>query len=368
MRGLALVPLLLAIGLAPALVAKKNSKTSPPPKASTEDRYAYVLGCGATITKLDLTAQKQITQVSLARKTNLIQLTGDAGGSTFDGCATYGLAYTPHGQILYTVSPETGSYRPDGRHFRLLAFHLPDLAFVRSVPLPGTIPEQDEVWLRPELDAHQTLLVRLGPKQALRLTEGKLTPAPAPAAPEFPGFTADPSTGETTLNPSGYRPIAFAVKLDGKRLSCEPQQQSGDTILIRYTGADGQAWAAVQPQARTIVSLNPGFKTTDESFHLAPGGGNILIQEVTGTTAIGLPVIGPGIALLDAATGSILHQGTNPSPTNPKALALSPSGVVILYGRQHFFFLPTAPRFPSEPVQNLHPTNPGSAEYIFADR
>lgn len=358
--------LFLLLCLAPFAAASVTSNASAPDKAPSQAHYAYVLGCGATLTKLDLSTQQQVAQVSLARKTNLIQLTGDTGGSTFDGCATYGLAYTPRNQTLYTLSPETGSYRTGGRHFRLLAFHLPDLAFLHSISLTGTVSEQDEIWLRPELDQHGSLLVRLGPKQALHLVAGKL--APAPADPDIPGLTSDTFNGDHFLDTGGYRLVGLPVKSDVNRLSCEEQQQSGDTILIRYIGSAGQSWAAVHPQTRTIVSLNPGFKTTADSFHVAPGGSNILVQETASITPTGLPVMGPRIVLLDAATGTILNQWNNPSPTNPKALALSPSGVAILYARQHFFFLPTATYFPAEPVRNLQPKTPATAEHIFANR
>ncbi len=103
-------------------------------------RFAYVVGCGAQIDKLDLVADKLVTTVDLTKQMNLELRAHPNEG--IDGCLANQAAFDESKYIFYTVAPLQERMKPDGtKDYRLLGFQVPSLRLVSNRSAGGNLED-----------------------------------------------------------------------------------------------------------------------------------------------------------------------------------------------------------------------------------
>lgn len=128
------VAALLAIASFLALAFAGCAATQP----TASSKYLYVLGCGATVDKIDTDTGRTLVHVDLRTKTDKIP---DPRGH-LDGCLANGVAYQPAEHRFYTAVPTSAQVDAQNtRQFLILSFSIPDLEFQDVTAIEGRLTD-----------------------------------------------------------------------------------------------------------------------------------------------------------------------------------------------------------------------------------
>ncbi len=290
-------------------------------------RFMYVVGCAATIDKVDLRTGLTVASYDLAKRTGGRPLVPVVEG-TFDACLSNDLVFDARSSIFYTVVPTTDVPGPDGKKdYRVLGFSVPAVRVARVIAAG-----------RSQLSPPG---IRLDPRGAIRVL-----PAPEPD-------------------------IALDVDLTGftperKPLVNQVLEQSGGRALLRlYVGKPQELVLAVADLGRgTLVRLEGLPRTTAPGVHLAPGGTHVLVEAMAGDSTS--PERSGSLALYDAATGRVVKSVTDSRTKSLSFLALSPDGRVIYHANDRYVLVDLGVRFGTGAV--LRPVPAGRPGVFFAVR
>lgn len=331
---------LLAVSLALTLAAYAQA-----PAART---FLYVLDCGGILHKFDAATGKPIARTDLSQKTNLIPSHGDIAGSTIEGCAANGAVYSEATNTFATLSPTTGSADERGQQrYRLLRFHLPELELDSSIALPGSYEDM------PGLEAAADGSLRVTTeKQTFELSQGKFILDRTPADAVIPhAHRIEPGLPMFEFDLNGLDASRLDFSLPGIKLQATPLERSGRSFLIQYA-RPGQnfAFAVLDEAAKRITTLSPGFTTTPNNIHLAPGGTAVIAQEAAFIGSMQVAQTTAHLALVDAATGKPVREWTDAAAAHGTSLAVTPEGFLVVSANDRYRFLSLGKTFPATPV------------------
>lgn len=326
------------------LTAFRHHTLPPAPPA----RYLYVLGCGATVDKLDTVTERKVSDVNLASKTDLIP---NPEGH-LDGCLANGAVYQPSHHVFYTAVPTSAHLDAhSAQQYRLLSFSVPEMKFDNSVALAGF-----ELSDPPELgtNAEQAVIVMAGDK-SFGLTGGRqLQPMPA-ASPDF----------ATELNLSGYRGAylsPYVVKQSSSEsIPAEVVDSSGDIALVQLSDANGaDVFAAADRKSKRVIILHDLPRAFPQNVHLSPGGAAVLAEAANAApNGAELTQKTGQLVLVDAATGKRLKQWTVPNLDGYQFLAITPNGKIAYHlGGKYRFTNGIGATYPNEPVYRHQSVGP----------
>jgi hypothetical protein len=291
------------------------------------DRFLYVVGCDATVSKLDTVLDKTIDSVDLATRTGEQRVIPEVA-TVVDGCLSYHAVYDRAASRFDTVVPLQADPKPNGtRDYRVLGFSVPDLRLDMQRPAGNSLPAP------PHLE-----IERAGRVTVVRARDW------AP---------------RTELDLKG-----FAGR--GGPLRNRILETSGPRDLLRlFNGRDDALTIAVADRdRRTLTILHDIPVTTARNVHLAPGGQAVLVEEVG---SIGMPAGKTGrLVLFDVATGDAVSDVTEPAIKDLAFLAISPNGKAIYHRNDHYRLISLGRTF--VPVAVSRPFSDGYPGLFFADR
>jgi hypothetical protein len=294
-------------------------------QAATTARFAYVVGCDATVDKLDTVEDRQLESYDLSRRTGDQQLVPIATG-TLDGCLAYQAVYDPNKSVFYTIVPVELEPKVNGtKDYRILSFSIPNLR------LAGAIPAGENLAQPPHLEIREREIVT-----AVRASKW------APS---------------TELDLSQYAPAK-------RQIPNQILEATAGRVLLRLFTNSGELDIAVADRdAKTLVRLqNLPSSTAAPDIHLVPGGTGVLVDETTGSEHAS----SGKLALYEALTGKRVAEFADSAIDNLYFLAIAPTGKVIYHANKMYRFVNLGRTFGSEPV-----TRPFSSDYpgvFFADK
>jgi hypothetical protein len=280
-------------------------------KDGAGERYLYVVGCAATVDKLDLRIPKKIGSYDLSVLAANALPQVNASNATFDGCLTNGALYYAADGRFYTVAPVRAQLNEQGKDdYQLLAFSVPDLKFVSKAAAGNDLPEAPRL----RRDSGQPRCIRA-----------------AEADEKF------------ELDLSSYSP-------DKKRISNLILERSGSKTLLQITENEPDSCCAIADgSTMQVVRLKPSFPAVSQNFHLAPGGQVALAEEVVGQKKTG------SLELLGAATGlPVTRMKSSSSIEELTFLTITPSGLAIYHAAGEYVFVKLGRSFPAEDISASH--------------
>ena len=370
--SLALLSLCAALSLRIPLVAEKRvSEAAPAVHQAMKEpatRYLYVLDGGAGLNKLDTVTGKRILTLSLDKRTDLIPTRGIFADSAVDGCSTCGAVYLASENLMYTLSPTTGSYEEDDhQHFRLLSFRLPDFKFVNAVLLPDPASET-------LLRVNRTGSVEIALDQHSYLLSGKRVIAASDEGDNVLRILSSTSTAQPNMPPAldltKYAAPGLAPYSDhalNKTLTYEAIERSGDAVLVRLLGPQGEAFAIIHTDSMRVTLLGHAIATTLKDVHLAPGGSAVLVREAFGKGgAVPFSKTTGRLQLFDTTDGKLLRDWTNLRTADKFFLTITPNGKLAFWSRKEGYQV--VPGFGSYPSQEVHSFPDKSPSFFYANR
>jgi len=329
-----------------------------------KEQFLYILDCGAILHKFDVLAEKLISNTDLSQKTRLIPTHGDVTGSTIDGCAANGAAYFLQDATFTTLALTTASMDENGKQrYCLLQFHLPDLRPVRSVPVPGSYESA------PKLEMSSTGTVKvITSASTFSLTDDKLTTGREEDKTFISGSRTVLGGPMLDVDVAGYDLSRLNLNSQPTHLVYVPLERSGNSVLIQFIRqGQGFAYAVVDTVAKQITELNPGFNSTADNFHLAPGGQEVLVQESLYPRGMQVAQTTDKLAIIDAKTGAVLRTWNSIVAAHASAvITITPAGAAIFFSDDRYHFVRTGSKFPDQPIYPLDDKRPSS--YFYADR
>jgi hypothetical protein len=290
-------------------------------------RYLYVVGCGASVDKLDTIAERKIGTFDLAQRTGRTHPI-PSGTGTLDGCLANQAVYDVKTSLFYTVVPVEAAAKPDGsKDYRALAFSIPNLKLVENIPAGTNLDDP------PRLE--------IGSGNRVKVVD------------------ASAWTPQTSLDLSGFAP-------DRKQIPNQVLEQSGGYVLVLLFTADANEPVAAVASVRTkmVVRLQDIPSAVPANMHLVPGGTDVLIEETTANGA--QPEKTGRLSLYDALTGRRIRDLSDPHIKELSFLAVSPSGKAIYHKNENYRFISLGTAFGTDEVRRPIPVDyPG---LVFANK
>jgi hypothetical protein len=282
--------------------------------------------CGATVDKLDTTADRKTTSYDLSKIPGAQSLVPSAAGG-LDGCLAYQAEYDSNASSFYTITPAQAGAKPDGtKDYRVLGFSIPAMQLIKNMPAGANLADP------PHLE--------LGPNSALKV------------------IPASEWRATTDIDLSTYAPAR-------QKLGNQLIERSGDHALLRIFAADPAtlSLAVADTKSKTVVSLQSPPQSTALNVHLAPGGAAVLIEE---TEPAGKHAKTGKLILFDAATGRALGDFSGPHVRDQYFLAIAPTGKAVYHSADLYSFIDLARTFAAAPVSR--PSDSSNPAVFFADR
>jgi len=295
---------------------------------TTTGRYLYVVGCGAQVDKLDTSAERKSDVYDLTQRTGRRQLIPSVKGA-LDGCLAYQAAYDSAVSIFYTVVPVEAEPKPGGKKdYRVLGFSVPDLQLVKEMPGGENLDDP------PHLEIGKGERVEV-------LKAGEWSP-------------------RTDMDLSPYAP-------DEKQIPNQILEISGERVLLRiFTASQSELVLAVADRkSNTLVRLEGISTTVVSNVHLAPGGADVLIEEMEKDGGSRLAKNGK-VALYDSKTGKRVKDFSDPHIKDLYFLAISPTGKAIYHSGETYWFIDIGRKFVPDAV--TRPISAGYPGLFFADK
>ncbi|MGI4831108.1 MAG: hypothetical protein ACRYFU_23395 [Janthinobacterium lividum] len=327
-----------------------------------EPRFLYILDCGPDLQKWDTKQGRLLKEVSLDKRTKLIPTHGDAAGSTVDGCAASGVTYSPTQHALFVLSPTSGSVDSnDKQSYRVLGFKLPEVSYFSAVRIPGSYEDTPQLDLSPAGAPEVCRSLR-----CLAIVEQRTVPLAASGIPAILGAMPLPSGGGFfQLNLHGFQTVGFGSEPAPRALVLVPLEASGSVVLVEIVRPGKTfAFGVVDTQRKTAVLLAPGFETTNDSVHLAPGGGVVLAEESIFNRGVQVPHTTGRFSLLKTQDGSTLGARNQSAPSEGSFVTITASGsLVITRGDGKTVFVSLGMTFPFAPIRSYREGVGGSYAY-----
>jgi hypothetical protein len=257
-------------------------------------------------------AERKIASYDLGQASGTPPLIPSAAGA-FDGCLAYEAQPDASARTFYLVAPVQAAFKADGaRDYRILAFALPDVHLVKSVPAGSNLTEP------PHLDVSPDGVPRTVPASEWR--------------------------PPTDIDLSAYAHT-------GEKLGNQILESSGNRALLRIFAADPKELklAVADTKSKTVATLETAVSTTARNAHLSPDGAVVLIEE---TEAGGQPKKTGRLVLFDGNTGKELRQISYPAARDQYFLAISPTGKAVYHSGEAYSFLNLQREFPDRPVRH----------------
>lgn len=324
-----------------ALVSLRLSIAAPPPAP----RYLYVVGCGATIDKIDTLTARRLAQFDLSAKTARVP---NPNGH-LDGCLANGVAYDPPKRSFYTAVPVSAQYdEQDSRHYRILSFSVPSLRFLKAIEIQPDLSDPPQL----RVGAEGAIYVRVGDRN-FPLTTGDLQSS-----------TAKTALFSTDLNVKSYKGSDLSPyrlrEGSSESVPAVVLEISGTAALVQLSSASGdEAFAVANSKTMHIALLHDLPPTYPQNVHLAPDGVAVLVEaarppeggsEVTRKTG--------DLVLIDGASGKRLKQWKVPKLDGNDFLAFTPNGGIVYHlGSAYLFTSGSSGHYPDVPVYRNE--NPG---------
>jgi hypothetical protein len=327
----------------PALALISFRQTPAEPAAAP--RYLYVVGCGATIDKIDTVTERKLAQFDLSAKTD--QIPNPKGH--LDGCLANGVAYDPAQRSFYTAVPVSAHFdEQDSRHYRILRFSLPAMLFLNAMALEPDLSDPPQL----RVSAEGSIYVRAGDKD-FQLVQAVLRPVSA----KTPLFSSD-------LNVMAYKGSdlsSFRLREGStESVPAEVLEISGNAALVQLSSArDDEVFAVANAKTMQIAVLHDLPPTFPQNVHLAPDGQAVLV-EAARPPENGSEIIHKTgeLALFDGASGKRLKQWTMPNLDGNDFLAFTPNGKIVYHsGSIYRFTSSNGTSHPDVPVYRNE--NPG---------
>ncbi len=291
------------------------------------DRFLYVVGCGAQLSKVDTSLGVKTDSVDLVTRTSGQRVIPEIRG-VLDGCLTYQAVYDAKASLFYTVVPEQAESKTDGtKDYRILGFSVP------AVRLENEMSAGDSLAEPPHLEIDEAGRVAVDkPSQW---------------------------TPQTSLDLREY-------ELGGSPPANQILEASGNCVLLRlFSGrGDGLTIGIADRKTKKLRLLNELPITTARNIHLAPGGQAVLVEEVVSS---GASVEKTGrLILFDGSAGSPVLRLSEPGIKNLAFLAISPNGKAIYHRNDDYLVIALGRQFSGDPVSR--PVTEGYPGFFFADR
>ena len=334
-----------ALGL-PILVLAHNHQAAPP---VTSARYLYVIGCGATVDKLDTQTERKLSHTELSNQSDLVP---NPKGH-LDGCLANGVVFLKSHHVFYTAVPTSAQLDAHGaQQYRLLSFSLPEMKFNRAVALAGL-----ELSNPPELgiNAEQAIDVMAGGKNFELMSGADLKPEPT-VSPDF----------AKELDLSGYAggdlsPYRVRQGAASETLPAQVIDRSGSVALVQLTSAGSSNIFAVANQRTKRVTIFQNLPPTfPQNVHLAPEGAAVLVEAAkSAPDGAELTQKTGQLVLLDGISGKRLKEWTVPNLGAYQFLAITPNGKIAYHlGSRYRFIDSIGATYSNEPVYRQESIGP----------
>lgn len=315
-------PLPVRVLLWPLLVIASACSAAPEPA-----RFMYVVGCDATVQKLDTYSDRQVQNVDLATRTGSQRVIPPAA-SPQQYCLSEGALYIRSRQRFFTVVALESDVGPDdGVDYDLLGFSIPELHLVER-------------------------------RTAARHSD------------QAPKMIAEPG-GEVSLGATTDPASAASITLGGTPATGAPLpaqviQTAGPMALVQiFAKNPAELVLAVARLAdHSYVRLRGLPETTPHNAYLVPGGTAVLVEEVQINQ--GRVSRTSHLALFDSASGERIAGFTDIAAQKGALLAIAPSGKVVYYDGQQYRFVNLGRTFDGDPA--VSPTQTHNGRVFFADR
>ena len=311
------------VALYPLLIVASACSASPGAAA----RFMYVVGCEATVEKLDTYTDREVQNVALATRTGKERIIPEPAG-TQQYCLSEGALYVRSRQRFYTVVALESEVGPnDNVDYDLLGFSVPELRLVD----------------------HRTA---------------------ARKADHAPSMVAE-SAGEVSLHVDAEPALATAVNLGieprtGLPIRAQIIETADAVELVQIFSKDpAELILGVARQAdHSHVRLRGLPETTPEYAHLTPGGQAVLVEEtkidhgtVTKTSRL---------VLFDSGSGERIAEFTDPAVAQGSLMAIAPVGKAVYYDGDRYRFVNLGRSFEGSPA--VRPGQLQNGRVFFADR
>lgn len=289
-------------------------------------RYMYVIGCEATVDKLDTYTGTQVEEVDLATRTGVHRII-PAPSDPQQFCLSEGALYARAKRIFYTVIALKSDVDPDDpQDYDVLGFSVPGLHLVYHRPAARHAEEAPKI------------VLRAGGAVALQTDMEPME-----------GSIVDLGVDAQTGLPVHARIIETAGKTSLIQLLPTP---AGELEIA--------TWRAGHPYVR----LHDTPSTTVDNVHLTPGGQAVLVEEtkLSGGTMIKTS----RLAIFDSDTGARLSEISDPAVRNGSLVAIAPVGKAVYYDGRRYRFVTLGRSFAGEPA--VRPADENNERAFFADR
>jgi len=281
--------------------------------AAQPGRFAYVLYCDASLDKVDTATGAVVRRVNVAALAPSTAKAAKPG--TMDGCVAEGMVFAREQATMYVLTATSARADAGGRKsYRLLSFRLP------GVTLAGDVAAGEGLKEAPSIMADG-----LGGAKVVR-------DAPAQRA---------------TADWSGYEVLETSANVALVRVP------AGD--LTRLELAVGR-----DEGTKTLVPLRDLPETTALNVHLAPGGGEVMVEERLGSAKTGR------IVVYDAATGERVKTVAAEAVKTFGFVGLAPDGAAIYRRGEEYRVVKLG--FAGKNVTVERPAAEAAAMLFFADR
>jgi hypothetical protein len=319
--------------------------------------YVYLVNCDSTVARVNLAGREAPNVVTLSARTTAWLIPPASGGP----CSVSSPRYDERNRRLFVVSPQEAEGKL--RHWRVLGFRLPDMAFTDAIELDPVLVEPPAI-LVPATgdrllvsqvtapDEGQIVEYNVAVPRGARLLEDRrddvwfsdnayLGPDAETIYDGADRIHADGNQDECSLDnfigvPEGASLDAFVTRAGGKKtVPAEFAASAAARVLFRVRAKSG-AWVPVvvdTPSDRiTVFSSAP--RAGLRNLHLTPDGARVLVEEVASVDAPMTEKTGRA-AMFDAESGAPAGTWKIPDIAGAasRLVCISPRGE-LLYGTQ----------------------------------
>ena len=298
----------------PKDAAQENAtqKNIPLIKASSSERYVYLISCDGEVNKLDTATGSRVYGFLLADRTELApRLSGAREG--LDGCIAENILHEASAKQVHIIVPTTTREDGEGkRNFRWLTFALPDWNLIGSKPA-GDKLESAPIFVRDANATSGAISVKRAADQAY------------PTEIDLSGYQGNGDIAITNILGNTIR------------------QRSGDAALLVLHTGDAKRFrlGLADLKQRTLTLIVDRAATEAFDFHLAPGGGFVLIQTLLVDDK---STRRPGALSLVDSNGKVVTDIANAGISDHEFVTLTPNGFAVYVNNLGYRFIAIAPK------------------------